>query len=85
MVRKVHYSFKKGCGKLPKEKYREVTVRLMVACGCNTSQAYYNKRKDFVNIPAHVKEEIEQIFFIQGITDPDDIWDIWEDKDGKYL
>ena len=79
MVRKVHYSFKKGCSKIPKGKFQEANVKLMEACGCSTLQAYYNKRKDYVNIPAHVKEEVEYIFSKYGILDPDEIWEIWND------
>lgn len=75
MAVRMNYSFLKGCLKVPKERYKEVQLKLQAFLGCKTPQHYYKKRKSFPDIPAHIKSGIENIFSEYGI-DPADIWTI---------
>jgi len=78
VIKKVTYSFKKGCHKVSKESYMELQKTLMECMGCSTTQQYYQKRKGITNIPVNVKQAIEGVFADFGIDNPDDIWDITE-------
>lgn len=79
-MRKLNYSFKKGCGKVSQEDYMKLQDELFDVLGCKTKQHYYQKKAKIPNIPAHVKESIENVFKKYGINNPDDIWDITEVK-----
>jgi hypothetical protein len=75
-IEKLNYSFKKGCGKVMKEDYSKLQKKIMEFLGCKHRQHYYNKRRSYPNMPAHVKVGIEAIFLEFGINNPDDIWNI---------
>lgn len=75
-VTKLHYSFTPGTLKVSREDYKELKARLYDFLGCTSDPEYYRRKKDYINIPAHIKEGIEKIFFDFGITDPMDIWTI---------
>ena len=78
MAKKVRYSFLPGCGKVKKEDYKALNDELKNILGCKTLQYYYTKRKEFIDMPAHLKEDIEAVFLKYGITDPAEIWSITE-------
>lgn len=81
MAKRLSYSFKKGCGKVSKENFRQLNQELREYLGCKTLPYYYRKRNQIVDIPAHVKTGIEDIFRRYDITDPDEIWTITELSD----
>lgn len=73
---KVHYSFLPGTRQVKFEDYPKLQDKLYEIIGCSSLQEYYRKRKNYVNIPAHVKESIEKVFAEFGINDPTEIWEI---------
>lgn len=75
MATKVNYSFLPGCGKVCKADYSQLNEELRQYLGCKTMTHYYYKRKRYVDIPAHIKEGIEEIFKKYNIS-PEEIWDI---------
>lgn len=79
-VTKLHYSFTPGTLKVTREDYPELKNRIYKFLGCSSDPEYYRKKKDYLNIPAHIKEGIEKIFFDFGVTNVSDIWDIWDTK-----
>lgn len=77
-VAKLHYSFTPGTLKVSREDYPKLKDQLYNFLGCSSDPEYYRKKKDYLNIPAHIKEGIEKIFFDFGVRDASDIWDIKE-------
>lgn len=75
-VTKLHYSFTPGTLKVSREDYKELKKQLYDFLGCSSDPEYYRRKKDYINIPAHIKDGIEKIFAGFGITDPADIWTI---------
>lgn len=75
MAQKMNYSFLKGCGKVCKEDYSKLNAELKEYLGCKTLTHYYLKRKRFIDMPVHIKEGIENIFFKYNVPS-DDIWTI---------
>ena len=58
----IHYSFRKAFDKLTLGDGRAVKSEI---------------RRDYPNIPAYIKQEIEQIFLKYGVSESE-IWEIWE-------
>lgn len=75
---KKNYSFLRGCNKVSREDYPKIQQELKEYLGCATMQYYYHKRKNYPDMPVHVKEDIEAIFSKYGVNKPDDIWEITE-------
>lgn len=78
MVKKVHYSVKKACEQVPYRDYAHVNSVLMEIFGCSTKQYFYEKRKDFVNMPAHIIEKVKNLFIGLGFKE-DEIFETWEE------
>ena len=76
-VTKKHYSFTPGALKVSREDYPKLKNQLYSFLGCSSDPEYYRKKKDYLNIPAHIKEGIEKIFSEFGV----DVSDIWEIKE----
>ena len=77
-INKVHYSCKDAFNFLPLWSIEEVKNSLYEIFGCTTWQQFYLKRKDYPNIPAQVKEEVESLFDKYGVK-KEEIWKIWKD------
>lgn len=78
----MNYSFLPGCGKVCKEDYSKLNNELKEFLGCKTRQHYYLRRKKFIDMPEHIKNDIEAIFSRYGIP-PDEVWTITEVIDGS--
>lgn len=74
-MRKVHYSFCRGYKNLKKRDIPAARAELMAVLGLKYECSFYAKKKNIVNIPAYMKDEIERIFEKYGVK-PCDIWDI---------
>ena len=74
-VKNLFYSFLPGTGKVAKQDYSNLQDRLYEAMGCSSLPEYYRKRKRYMNIPAHLKQSIEDVFNEFGV-DSTDIWNI---------
>lgn len=72
---KMNYSFAPGCGRVSKADYRNLNEELRQYLGCKSMTHYYYKRKRYVDIPAHIKEGIEEIFAKYNVL-PEFIWEI---------
>lgn len=79
MVKKVHYSVKKACEEVPHKDYARVNAALMEIFGCSTKQYFYEKRKDFVNMPAHIIDKVKSLFTSLGFKE-ENIFEIWEEE-----
>ncbi|MEG1006566.1 MAG: hypothetical protein RSO15_09845 [Bacteroides sp.] len=82
MAKRKNYSFLKGCGKVCKEHYSQLNSDLKEYLGCKSDQYYYLKRKRYIDMPEHIKKDIEEIFSKYGV-EPDDVWIITDVEDGK--
>ena len=80
----VHYSCKPGIELVPKKGQDELRIKLNEAFGNQSYASYFNKIRDYRNIPYHIKEEIDAIFREYGI-EPDQVWNIWESNDDETL
>lgn len=74
-IQKVHYSFKPGFDLLKNSQTSAAKADLMQVLGLKYETTFYKKRKDYPNIPAFLKDKIEEIFSKYGV-DKRDIWDI---------
>lgn len=74
-IRKVHYSFRPGFDMLKAADIPVVKTEIMKAMGIKFNSEFYNKRKDYPNIPAFLKEDIEKIFYKYGVS-KQNIWSI---------
>lgn len=74
-IRKVHYSFRPGFNMLKLSDIPIVKAEIKEVLGLNFDTDFYRKRKDYPNIPAFIKEDIEKIFAKYGVNKRD-IWDI---------
>lgn len=77
-VKKLKYSFRDATRKVSTDQYMPLQKELMKVLCCRTKQHYYRMRLGIINIPAHVKEDVETVFAKFGITDPRQIWEIIE-------
>lgn len=75
--KKVHYSFSKGYGNVKNSDAAAVRADIKEVLGIKFDSDFYRKKKDIVNIPAFLKENIESIFQKYGVK-PCDIWNISE-------
>lgn len=75
--RKVHYSFKNGLNCLTSPQLAAVKAEIMEVLGDITEARYYQIRRDYPNIPAYRKEEIDNIFLRYGVSESE-VWQIWE-------
>lgn len=75
--KKVHYSFSKGYGSVKNSDAASVRADIKEVLGIKFDSDFYRKKKDIVNIPAFLKENIELIFQKYGVK-PCDIWNISE-------
>lgn len=73
----IHYSFKKAFESLTIADSKAVKAEIIEALGDVTVARFYQIRKDYPNIPAYAKQEIEEIFLKYGVSESD-IWEIWE-------
>ena len=76
-ILKLDYSCKEAFALLTVRDAREARQRLMEIFGCNTKQQFYQRRKRYTNIPAHIKEEVERMFQEYGLR-KEQIWKITE-------
>lgn len=76
-ILKLDYSCKDAFALLTVRDAKEAREKLMEIYGCNTKQQFYQRRKRYTNIPAHVKEQVEQMFQEYGIQ-KSDVWKITE-------
>ena len=77
-ISKVHYSCKDAFKFLPLGAIEDVKLNLYEIFGCTTWQQFYLRRKDYPNIPAQVKEDVEKLFLEYGIK-KEEVWKIWKD------
>lgn len=73
----IHYSFRKAFDKLTLGDGRAVKSEIIEVLGDVSAARYYQIRRDYPNIPAYIKQEIEQIFLKYGVLESE-IWEIWE-------
>lgn len=78
----MNYSFLKGCGKVSKEDYAKLNNEIKEYLRCKHDQHYYLKRKRYIDMPEHVKKDIEEIFSRYGV-EAEDIWVITDVEDGR--
>lgn len=73
----IHYSFKKAFNCVTLADSKTIKAEIMEILGDVTVARFYQVRRDYPNIPAHIKQEIEEIFLRYGVSESE-IWDIWE-------
>jgi hypothetical protein len=73
----IHYSFRKAFDKLTLGDGKAVKSEIIEALGDVSVARFYQIRRDYPNIPAYIKQEIEQIFLKYGVLESE-IWEIWE-------
>ena len=73
----IHYSFRKAFDKLTLGDGRAVRSEIIEVLGNISAARFYQIRRDYPNIPAYIKQEIEQIFLKYGVLESE-IWEIWE-------
>ena len=73
----IHYSFRKAFDKLTLGDGKAVRSEIIEALGDVSVARFYQIRRDYPNIPAYIKQEIEQIFLKYGVSESE-IWEIWE-------
>lgn len=73
----IHYSFKKAFNCVTLADIKAIKAEIMEILGDVTIARFYQVRRDYPNIPAHIKQEIEEIFLKYGVSESE-IWDIWE-------
>ena len=73
----IHYSFKKAFNCVTLADSKAIKAEIMEILGDVTVARFYQVRRDYPNIPAHIKQEIEEIFLRYGVS-KSEIWDIWE-------
>lgn len=73
----IHYSFKKAFNCVTLADSKAIKAEIMEILGDVTVARFYQVRRDYPNIPAHTKQEIEEIFLRYGVSESE-IWDIWE-------
>lgn len=73
----IHYSFKKAFNCVTLADSKAIKAEIMEILGDVTAARFYQVRRDYPNIPAHIKQEIEEIFLRYGVSESE-IWDIWE-------
>lgn len=73
----IHYSFRKAFDKLTLGDGRAVKSEIIEVLGDVSAARFYQIRRDYPNIPAYIKQEIEQIFLKYGVLESE-IWEIWE-------
>lgn len=78
-IKKIHYSVKEACERVAVKDYRFVNEQLQKIFGCSTQQYYYQKRRDFVNMPEHIRQKVEELFMGLGFK-KDEIFKTWEDE-----
>ena len=78
-TRKLHYSFIPGLNKIKAGETKRIRLELKEILGIKTDRDYYQKRKVYVNIPAHYKKWVEELFLSHGI-EKQDVWEITDDE-----
>ena len=73
----IHYSFKKAFNCVTLADSKAIKAEIIEILGDVTVARFYQVRRDYPNIPAHIKQEIEEIFLRYGVSESE-IWDIWE-------
>lgn len=73
----IHYSFKKAFNCVTLADSKAIKAEIMEILGDVTVARFYQVHRDYPNIPAHIKQEIEEIFLRYGVSESE-IWDIWE-------
>lgn len=73
----IHYSFRKAFDKLTLGDGGAVRSEIIEVLGDISAARFYQIRRDYPNIPAYIKQEIEQIFLKYGVLESE-IWEIWE-------
>lgn len=73
----IHYSFRKAFDKLTLGDGKAVKSEIIEVLGDVSVARFYQIRRDYPNIPAYIKQEIEQIFLKYGVLESE-IWEIWE-------
>ena len=73
----IHYSFRKAFDKLTLGDGKAVKSEIIEALGDVSVARFYQIRREYPNIPAYIKQEIEQIFLKYGVLESE-IWEIWE-------
>lgn len=73
----IHYSFKKAFNCVTLADSKAIKAEIMEILGDVTIARFYQVRRDYPNIPAHIKQEIEEIFLRYGVSESE-IWDMWE-------
>lgn len=73
----IHYSFKKAFNCVTLTDSKAIKAEIIEILGDVTVARFYQVRRDYPNIPAHIKQEIEEIFLRYGVSESE-IWDIWE-------
>lgn len=73
----IHYSFKKAFNGVTLADSKAIKAEIIEILGDVTVARFYQVRRDYPNIPAHIKQEIEEIFLRYGVSESE-IWDIWE-------
>ena len=71
----IHYSFRKAFDKLTLGDGKAVKSEIIEALGDVSVARFYQIRRDYPNIPAYIKQEIEQFFLKYGVLESE-IWEI---------
>ncbi|MCQ2189665.1 MAG: hypothetical protein MJZ00_07120 [Paludibacteraceae bacterium] len=66
-IEKIDYSCKDAFTLLTIKDAKEARKKLMVIYGCTTLQQFYQRRKKYTNIPAHIKDKVEEMFNSYGV------------------
>ena len=74
-IKKYHYSFAPGYNCLKRADIPAAKAELKAVLGTNLDCTFYSKKKDILNIPAFLKENIDKIFKKYGVKECD-IWSI---------
>lgn len=79
MKKKAHYSCRPGIEATPKMYLRQVRDGLKAIFGCKSPSFYYERVKDYVNIPYETKVSVDKLFKEVAGLEPEQIWSIWYD------
>ena len=80
--KKLHYSFEPCLNNIKAGDIKEIREKLIEVLDIKSRRDYFIKRRDYVNIPAHYKKWVEDVFKEYDVDN--NIWSITDD-DGKNI
>lgn len=80
-MEKLHYSFTPGLRELKVSEIEEAKKEIMKMISKKelSRTQFWRRSRDWVNIPAHIKLEIEKVFERYGVK-KEDVWKITDDE-----